>query len=106
MNLKSMKYSEEKMNEYRPTVANMEKPEYPYGLCISLEEDQIKALEMVGTPAVGEVMMVMAMATVKSVSVHENEESGVKRSVSLQITDMNMKPYKVKSTEDALYGEG
>jgi hypothetical protein len=50
-------------------------------------------------------MMVMALVTVKSVSTHESEESGEKRSVSLQITDMSVKPYKVKSTEDALYGE-
>jgi hypothetical protein len=100
-----MKYSEEKMNEYRSTMAVPERPEYPYGLCISLEEDQIKALEIVGTPQVGQVMMVMALVTVKSVSTHESEESGEKRSVSLQITDMSVKPYKVKSTEDALYGE-
>jgi hypothetical protein len=48
-----MKYSEEKMNEYRSTMAVPERPEYPYGLCISLEEDQIKALEIVGTPPGG-----------------------------------------------------
>lgn len=105
MNLKSMKYSEEKMNEYRATSVNPEKPEYPYGLCVSLEEDQMKALQIVGTPMVGQVMMVMALATVKSVSTHDSEEYGEKRSVSLQITDMDLKPYKVKSTEDALYGE-
>lgn len=68
---------------------------YPYGLCISLEDDTIDKLGMDGEmPGVGEMMQFLAMAKVTSVSQNEREQmDGSKKMctrIELQITDMGV----------------
>lgn len=68
-------------------------PVYPYGLCISLSEDELAKLGLDGDlPEVGEMIHLAAMAKVTSVSESEREESdGTKTKccrVELQITHL------------------
>lgn len=70
-------------------------PTYPYGLCISLEDESLDKLGMDGAmPAVGDVIQFTAMAKVTSASMSEREKSdGTKEQccrVELQITDMGV----------------
>jgi hypothetical protein len=70
-------------------------PTYPYGLCISLDEEILAKLGMSGDmPEVGEVMQFTAMAKVTSASMSEREKSdGSKEQccrIELQITDMGV----------------
>lgn len=70
-------------------------PTYPYGLCISLDDETLEKLGMEGElPAVGEVMQFTAMAKVTSASMNESERSDGTKSqccrIELQITDMGV----------------
>lgn len=65
-------------------------PEYPWGLCLTLEEDQLKALGITKMPEVGSTIPIVARATVSSVSEYESQENGERRSLSLQITDLGL----------------
>lgn len=70
-------------------MAQPEEPEYPYGLCLTLNEEQIAKLGMY-LPAVGETVMVEAKASVRAVSMNDTVEGGKSRRVELQITDMEL----------------
>jgi hypothetical protein len=49
-------------------------PTYPYGLCISLTENELEKLGLEGDmPEIGELVHLMGMAKVTSVSEHERE---------------------------------
>lgn len=68
-------------------------PVYPWGLCISLDDDTLAKLKLDGEmPSVGEMIHLCAMAKVTSVSENEQEDgSGGKktcRRVELQITHL------------------
>ena len=75
-------------------------PQYPYGCCISLENETLQKLGLDGDlPAVGDVIEFMATAKVTSASMNERmDENGKPETccrVELQITDMD-----VAETED------
>lgn len=68
-------------------------PVYPWGLCISLDDDTLAKLKLDGDmPSVGEMIHLCAMAKVTSVSENEAEDGngGKKtcRRVELQITHL------------------
>lgn len=91
------------------TEANAEgKDEYPYGLRIYLEEDQLKKLEIKGLPDLGDEIMFVARAKIVNVSDRqpENEHEDSKRSVGLQIVEMNLGGDKSESKpkEEVLFG--
>ena len=67
-----------------------DKPAYPYGLSLYLNEDSLKKLAMNGAPPVGTKMMLTAMVEITSVSVNETAKEGTRRDVGLQITDMDL----------------
>jgi len=81
-----------------PSVApdgKYEGPKYPYGLCISLDNDTLKKLGLDGDlPGVGDIIQFNAIAKVTNVS--ENEREGTDGAttkhcrVELQITDMGI----------------
>ena len=81
--------------------------DYPWGLCIELNNETLKKLN--ATPqAVGSEVLITAKATIRSVSSRESEE-GVNHNASLQITDMAIGPVsgeQPKSAAQTLYGEG
>lgn len=78
-----------------PATASSSVPTYPYGLCISLEDESLEKLGLGGElPAVGEVLQFCAIAKVTSASMHEREKpDGTKDQccrIELQITDMGV----------------
>ena len=75
-------------SEAKPTV-----PTYPYGLCISLNEEDLAKLGITGElPEVGEMVHLAAMAKVTSVSESEREDTGGIKTkccrIELQITHL------------------
>ena len=87
----NMKMESGKENESSTLLTS---PDYPMGLCIYLDEDQLAKLKMDELPKVGELRKLIAVVSVKSVSVFEDEENGMKRSLSLQITDLELSGIK------------
>lgn len=74
----------------RPTVST-----YPYGLCISLDQDVLKKLGLDGDlPQIGEILNFNAIAKVTAASTNESEDTDGKKTstcrVELQITDMGI----------------
>jgi len=65
------------------------KPEYPYGLSINLEDASLAKLGIDKLPEVGGTMMIKARVKVESASIHDGQ-GGRKKSLSLQITDMEL----------------
>ncbi len=70
-------------------------PTYPYGLCVSLDEESMEKLGLDGDlPEVGEMIHFCAMARVTSASMNEREGTdGTKetcRRVELQITHLGL----------------
>lgn len=87
MALINMKKSPER--EEMPGEIEMDEPQYPYGLCLTLDKEQLDKLGITALPSVGTEMMINARAVVKSVSSYETQ-GGNDMSVSLQITDMGI----------------
>jgi hypothetical protein len=87
MQLHSMKRSKQELKDAESDLASPSEDEYPWGLRVSLEEDQLSKLD-VGSAEPGDVVTVVAQATVKSVSSHEDDDGHSHSSMSLQITDM------------------
>ncbi|RZN40399.1 hypothetical protein FEK48_13170 [Escherichia sp. E2593] len=79
--------------------------DYPWGLCIELNNDTLTKLK--ATPqSAGTEVMITAKAIIRSTSTRESEE-GMQHSASLQITDMAIAPASgeaPKSAADTLYG--
>ena len=67
-----------------------DEPRYPYGLCISLEKEDMDKLGLSNLPKVGTEVSFMAKAVVKGTSAYETQ-GGSDMRVELQITDMEMK---------------
>lgn len=75
--------------------SKMSGPKYPYGLCLSLDDDTLKKLGLGGgLPSVGEQVRFEAIARVTSASENEREttEGATEKCcrVELQITDMGV----------------
>ena len=105
MELKNMKMSDEESKEYDGSVV-ASKPEYPYGLQITLNDDAIDKLGLPALPQVGSTMIITARVEVCSVSQYERQDQDKERSVSLQITDMALGPdQKPSNPGEKLYGE-
>lgn len=81
--------------------------DYPWGLCINLDNETLKKLGATPQP-VGSEVMITAKAIIKSTSSRESEE-GTRHDASLQITDMAIgvaSGEAPKSAADTLYGTG
>ncbi len=106
MKMASMKMSPkevEKMTE----PSKMEAPEYPYGLCLHLGEEEIKKLG-IGTPKAGSKFMLHAMAEVKSVTVSDRADGQGYASMDIQIEEMALeKPGGMgdRKAASSLYGK-
>ncbi len=64
------------------------KARHPWGLSLSLDSTTLKKLGIDKLPAVGTEMKIAATAKVDRAEESESEDSGKRRSVSLQITHM------------------
>ena len=79
--------------------------DFPYGLRIDLEDEEITKLD-IPMPEVGSTMVLVA--NVKVTSVRESaDEGGKNRSIGLQITEMELAPYENNDTDHVkkLYSE-
>lgn len=79
---------QEAVSEMTPTAMNQ--PDYPYGLCLSLCEDELAKLGFQQNELqVGDMVHLHCMATVTSVSNHDNASSGPSSRVELQVTHIS-----------------
>ncbi len=83
----SMKQEAER--EEMPGEIEYDEPMYPYGLCLSLEQDQMEKLGITALPSVGTEMTITAKVFVKGTSAYETQGSK-DMSMQLQITDMEI----------------
>ena len=87
MELKNMKMSADEQREYGPTTLAPDRPEYPYGLRLNLDDDGLAKLGLTDLPEPGTVMHIMAHCTVVRRS-ESSDEQGKDKNLELQITDM------------------
>jgi hypothetical protein len=90
--------------QYNDSSVAADRPEYPYGLCLSLDEDALGKLGVTDLPKVGGEVTITARACVTSVSSYENQDGGERRSVGLQITDLGIEGPEKSDAAAALYG--
>ena len=107
MSMKNMSMSNEEMKESQPTAINsadkQEGPMYPYGLNICLEDKSLQKLGVKQLPKVGQSMLIRAKVDVSSISEYESIEGGNRRSMNLQITDLELVGVKREVSADKLY---
>lgn len=81
--------------------------DYPWGLCIELNNETLNKLKA-QPQGVGTEVMITAKAVIRGLSARETDD-GVNRSADLQITDMALAPVSgeaPKTAAQTLYGEG
>lgn len=100
MSLVSMALTAEESTAYNSPVAASpgDAPKYPYGLCLELNDETLKKLGITTLPAVGSTVLIMAHATVQSVSASQQVDGDKEQRTSLQITEMAL---SAPTTEDA-----
>jgi hypothetical protein len=81
-------------------------PEYPWGLRVTLENEQLEALGMTVLPQVDSVMTFSASARVTNQSITSNQ-NGDERMVTLQIEKMEISKgeNRKQQPEVTMYGE-
>lgn len=104
--LVNMKIDPKAREERYAESALADRPVYPWGLSLNLDEEVLEKLGLEELPTVGKPLKLIALVDVTSVSSNESK-GGESRSVGLQITDLCLeKPGAKASTESKLYGEG
>jgi hypothetical protein len=76
----------EAKQETMPTES--EAPKYPWGLCITLDDDALKKLGIDKLPDIGSKMRIVAVADVSAVRSYAEQGGEADTSVDLQITEM------------------
>lgn len=105
MALVNMKMSREEAKEYNTIDSPDNAPQYPYGLCLDLNDDSLEKLGITALPKVGTEMTITAKVVVKSVSAYDRMGGDAEQSVSMQITDMEIGAGKSQSdAATSLYG--
>lgn len=74
-----------------PTTTKSAYPDYPYGLSLTLSNDQLKKLGISDIPKIGAVMHIEAKAVVTSASQSDNRGGGVERRMELQLQKIGLK---------------
>lgn len=90
----------------QPSVADA--PKYPWGLCITLNDDSLDKLGVKTLPAVGTEVTIVAKATVSRTSENATEGNGNCATMDLQITDMQIDGLEADlfgRAADMLYGK-
>lgn len=96
MALVNMRNSVEEATEAAQLSPDGTVPEYPYGLRISLCEEDVAKLGLT-LPRAGQAMRIAAEGIVVSVNEHVNEGEGeVEAYVCIQIQDMSLTPFAGK----------
>lgn len=89
MKMSDMELSKKERKESMPTTAPYEGPNYPYGLCLRLDDASLEKLGIDSLPKVGAKMKVMAEGIVTSVSSHESKNRD-DRNVEIQIQQLGI----------------
>lgn len=88
---------------------NPDPPKYPWGLCLTLNDDSLDKLGMDKLPEIGTKMRLVAMVEVTGVSASTYQGAEEKRSsVDLQVTDMSIDDGgadTMSRAADTLYGK-
>lgn len=101
MDLKNMKMTpKEAKEQYEPK--SLDSPQYPYGLCLNLDNDSLEKLG-IPIPAVGQELSLTAKVEVTSVSQYDSKNGHKNSSISLQITDMALEKSKQKVDSKKIY---
>lgn len=93
MAMKSMAMSAEEIKERKARYEIDDEGEgerYPYGLCLSLDDDALAKLGMTQPPKVGSTMTITAKVKVTSARISEDEGGEPESSSSWQITAMEV----------------
>jgi hypothetical protein len=99
-----MKRSPKQIKEEKRDLISPEIDKYPWGLRISLCEEEIKKLSMPEV-TLGKTMTIVCKVEVVSSSMRETTE-GTERDMSLQITDMEVQAEEKKTVANRLYSKG
>lgn len=91
--------TEEMQESMMGTMVRPEVNKYPYGLCISLTHDELEKLDLDDECEVGDILHIVAMARVTSVSKNETT-SGQNCRIELQIFDI-----ETMENENTEYGD-
>lgn len=83
-----MKRTEKERKDSACTIMEGESPDYPWGLRITLNDEQIEVLGIKSLPAVGAPVAIEAIGTVQSVSDEAVDNGKSNRRIELQITDL------------------
>src|SRR6185312_6335553 len=101
--MRSMELSDnEKIDRYSasPVAEKPKGPDYPYGLCISLDEASLEKLDIDPKELVlGGIVHIHALARITSMSTNENESSSTCRA-ELQIEDMAIESEDAENEDD------
>lgn len=103
MKLCDMKYSKkEKAEQESPKLAtSVGGSDYPYGLSLSLDTEQLKKLGISSMPKIGKIMQLKAVAVVTSVSQSDSQGGGVSRRMELQLQKLGLEEGH-ESAEEAM----
>jgi len=101
-NLVDMRKPPSKGGDLMPEAMNGETSDYPYGLCIHLEEEQINSLGISEMPEPGESYKVLAAAVVVKSSMMPG---GKDPEIGLQITALQLIPEQEEPAEPIEPGE-
>lgn len=104
MNTVSMKLSPAEGAQETGEVQEIEKPEYPYGLCLYLDEVALAKLG-IDLMDVGTTVSLTGSATVSGTSEREYQ-GGTHKTLDLQITDLGLAPADAtakKTAADIMY---
>lgn len=103
-NLVSMKRTAaEKDNSGSSILSSVDEDQFPFGLTVNLEDESIRKLGL-GPVSVGDKMTLVAAVKVTRMSEREDEEDGLSRDVTLQITDMQLESGEPEDVITTLYG--
>lgn len=80
--------SEEAKEQMEPTAADA--PQYPWGLCLDLDDDALTKLGITELPAVGARLSIQALVTVTRTGAYQTQGSEMECCLALQITDMEI----------------
>lgn len=102
----SMKKVYKDNSSHGDCVEESDKPVYPYGLRIHLDNESLDKLGIKELPSTGAQMKLTALVGVIEVSVMERQEGEPERRMELQIMDMELtKPTEEKKdASEELYG--
>jgi hypothetical protein len=102
----SMKLSSTESKATAPGPVESDRPAYPWGLEVRLDEDALSKLKIDELPDVDAKVSLVAKAIVTAVASHQDAGAdGPRRNVTLQITDLAFVS-DVSKAAKVLYGKG